>query len=99
MSKLYKDDDFFCFNQIPLTLGQFVNKHISVFLQSRPVAGLSAKVAQFGLPVLLISTLSVLSRPTVLVVCSKNLEARRLSFLLAVVKNSIRALGTHVVVK
>lgn len=74
---------FFLFNPIPLTSGLFVNRHISVFVPSRPIAGVIAKLAQFGLPVLAISTLSVLSRPTTLIVCSKNSVAKLLRFLLA----------------
>ena len=68
---------------IPLTSGQFVNRHISVFAPSRPMAGVIAKLAQFGFPVLAISTLSVLSRPPTLIVCSKNAVAKLLRFLLA----------------
>ena len=44
-----------------LTLGQFVNEHISVDRLSRTIAGHPTKIAQFGLSVLLVSILGIIS--------------------------------------
>ena len=92
-----KRDDvfFFKFNPIPLTSCQFVNRHIFVFVPSRPMDGVIAKLAQFGLPVLAISTLSVLSPPTTLIVFSKNSVAKLLSFLHAVPTLSSRIIQSE----
>ena len=44
-----------------LTSGQLVNKHTSVDRLSRTIAGPLTKIAQFGLPVLFISIIDVMS--------------------------------------
>ena len=74
---------------VELTSLQFINKHISVLAFPRTKAAFPAKVAQFGLPILVIRALSIVSRPAALIVCPKHLVAKRFSFPLAVVKNCI----------